>query len=168
MTNGRTQDTAKFHETRESVSSRARRNILAVSAIGGNFLPLLLAAVSYAQTGRTVDAEAFVTPPIPAKQTAGAEHDSIRPFHINIPEEQLVELRKRIAATRWPEKETVSDESQGIRLAEVQALLQYWGNGYNWRNLEAKLNALPEFVTTIDGVDIQFIHVRSRNRMRYR
>jgi pimeloyl-ACP methyl ester carboxylesterase len=162
MTNERIQDTAKFHETREGVSSRARRNILAVSAIGGNFLPLLLAAASYAQTGRTVDAEAFVTPPIPAKPTAAGEDDSIRPFHINMPEEQIVELRKRIAATRWPDKETVSDESQGIRLAEVQALLQYWGNGYNWRNIEAKLNGLPEFVTTIDGVDIQFIHVRSR------
>jgi pimeloyl-ACP methyl ester carboxylesterase len=162
MTNERIQPTPKLRATHEDVSSRARRNILAVSAIGGNFLPLLLAAASYAQTGRTVDAEAFVTPPIPAKQTAAAEDDSIRPFHINIPEEQIVELRKRIAATRWPDKETVSDESQGIRLAEVQALLQYWGNGYNWRNVEAKLNALPEFVTTIDGVDIQFILVRSR------
>ena len=88
--------------------------------------------------------------------------DSVRPFHISIPEEQLVELRQRIAATRWPDKETVNDESQGIRLAEMQALVRYWGNGYNWRNGEATLNALPEFVTTIDGVDIQFIHVRSR------
>jgi pimeloyl-ACP methyl ester carboxylesterase len=69
---------------------------------------------------------------------------------------------QRIAATRWPDKETVNDESQGIRLAEIQALVHYWGNGYDWRNAEAKLNALPEFVTTIDGVDIQFIHVRSR------
>jgi pimeloyl-ACP methyl ester carboxylesterase len=162
MTNERIQPTPKLRATQEDVSSRARRNILAVSAIGGNFLPLLLAAAGYAQTGRTVDAEAFVTPPIPAKQTAAAEDDSIRPFHINVPEEQLVELRKRIATTRWPDKETVSDESQGIRLAEVQALLQYWGNGYNWRYVEAKLNALPEFETTIDGVDIQFIHVRSR------
>src|SRR5271163_1273716 len=88
--------------------------------------------------------------------------ESVRPFHINIPEEQIVELRQRIAATRWPDKETVSDESQGIRLAEMQALVQYWGSGYDWRKGEAKLNALPEFVTTIDGVDIQFIHVRSR------
>src|ERR1035437_4167407 len=88
--------------------------------------------------------------------------DSVRPFHINVPEEQLVDLRQRIAATRWPDKETVNDETQGIRLAEMQALVHYWGNDYNWRNGEAKLNALPEFVTTIDGVDIQFIHVRSR------
>jgi pimeloyl-ACP methyl ester carboxylesterase len=88
--------------------------------------------------------------------------DAIRPFRVNVPEEQIVDLRRRIAATRWPDKETVNDESQGIQLAELQALVQYWGNGYNWRKVEAKLNTLPEFVTTIDGVDIQFIHVRSR------
>jgi hypothetical protein len=88
--------------------------------------------------------------------------NTIRPFQINIPEDALIDLRQRIAATRWPDKETVNDESQGIQLEEMQALVHYWGNGYNWRNVEAKLNALPEFVTTIDGVDIQFIHVRSR------
>src|SRR5208283_3840835 len=88
--------------------------------------------------------------------------EGIRPFRIHVSEAQLDDLRKRIAATRWPDEETVSDDSQGIRLAEMQALVRYWGNGYNWRNGEAKLNALPEFVTTIDGVDIQFIHVRSR------
>jgi hypothetical protein len=101
----------------------------------------------------------------PASAQAQAEAGSgtaIRPFRISIPEAELADLRQRIAATRWPDKETVDDESQGIRLAEVQALVKYWGNGYNWRNVEAKLNALPEFVTTIDGVDIQFIHVRSR------
>jgi pimeloyl-ACP methyl ester carboxylesterase len=91
-----------------------------------------------------------------------AGSDAVRPFHVNVPQAALDDLRQRVLATRWPDKETVTDESQGIRLAEVQALLQYWGDGYNWRNLEAKLNALPEFVTTIDGVDIQFIHVRSR------
>jgi hypothetical protein len=162
MTNERIQYTPKLRATHEEISIRPRRSFLAPSAVGGTFLLLLLAAASCAQTVRAVDAQAFVTSPLPAKQTAAAEDDSIRPFRINIPEEQIVELRKRIAATRWPDKETVSDESQGIRLAEVQALLQYWGNGYNWRNIEAKLNALPEFVTTIDGVDIQFIHVRSR------
>jgi pimeloyl-ACP methyl ester carboxylesterase len=87
---------------------------------------------------------------------------SIRPFHVHVSDAQLDDLRARIAATRWPDKETVNDESQGIRLAEVQELVRYWGTGYSWRNAETKLNALPEFVTTIDGVDIQFIHVRSR------
>jgi pimeloyl-ACP methyl ester carboxylesterase len=91
--------------------------------------------------------------------TAGQD---IRPFRIQVSAEQLDDLRKRIAATRWPDKETVNDESQGIRLAEVQALVRYWGTDYDWRKGEAKLNALPEFVTTIDGVDIQFIHVLSR------
>lgn len=100
-----------------------------------------------------------------ADTTAAAtskDDTSIRPFHIHVPEAQLADLHRRIAATRWPDKETVGDESQGIPLAQVQALVRYWGNGYDWRKLEAKLNALPEFVTTIDGVDIQFIHVRSR------
>ena len=162
MTNERTQPTPKPHAMHEDVSRRTRRSFLAASGIAGTFLLFLLAAASYAQTVRTVESQAFVPSPLPAKQSAAAEDNSIRPFHINIGEEQIVELRKRIAATRWPDKETVSDESQGIQLAEVQALLQYWGDGYNWRNIEAKLNALPEFVPTIDCVDIQFVHVRSR------
>src|SRR5277367_125630 len=94
-------------------------------------------------------------------EAAASDDQGILPFHIHVSSEQLDDLRKRIAATRWPDKETVNDESQGIRLAEVQALVSYCGTGYSWRNEEAKLNALPEFVTTIDGVDIQFIHVRS-------
>ncbi|WP_339485547.1 epoxide hydrolase family protein [Pseudomonas sp. EL_65y_Pfl2_R95] len=95
--------------------------------------------------------------------TGASASDAIRPFQVRVDEAQLTELRKRIAATRWPDKETVSDTSQGVQLASVQALVEYWGSGYDWRKAEAKLNALPEFVTTIDGVDIQFIHVRSRN-----
>jgi pimeloyl-ACP methyl ester carboxylesterase len=90
-----------------------------------------------------------------------SKSDSIRPFHINIPEAALVDLRRRIAATRWPDKETVTDESQGVQLATIQKLADYWATNYDWRKCEAKLNALPEFVTTIDGVDIQFIWVRS-------
>ncbi|MBL0798622.1 epoxide hydrolase family protein [Pseudomonas sp. B7] len=88
---------------------------------------------------------------------------AIRPYTIHVDEAKLSDLRKRIADTRWPDKETVGDVSQGVQLAQVQALVKYWGDGYDWRKAEAKLNALPEFVTTIDGVDIQFIHVRSRN-----
>jgi pimeloyl-ACP methyl ester carboxylesterase len=95
--------------------------------------------------------------------TAAADPDIIRPFTINVPEEQLTDLRQRLRATRWPDKETVNDESQGVRLAEMQALVNYWATDYDWRKCEAKLNALPEFVTTIDGVDIQFIWVRSKN-----
>ncbi len=96
------------------------------------------------------------------KRHVATDESTIRPFRINIPQDQIVDLRKRLAATRFPDRETVTDESQGIRLSEIQALVRYWGEGYNWRRVETKLNALPEFVTTIDGVDIQFIHVRSR------
>jgi len=87
----------------------------------------------------------------------------VRPFRINVPEESLVELRRRVLATRWPDKETVADQSQGAQLAKMQELVRYWGTDYDWRKVEAKLNALPQFVTEIDGLDIHFIHVRSRH-----
>ncbi|WP_276484818.1 epoxide hydrolase family protein [Paraflavitalea pollutisoli] len=88
--------------------------------------------------------------------------DAIRTYRVHIPEEDIVELRKRLKATRWPDKETVADASQGVQLNRLQSLLQYWSTGYNWRKVEATLNALPQFITTIDGVDIQFMHVRSK------
>jgi hypothetical protein len=88
---------------------------------------------------------------------------AIRPFNVNVPEKALVDLRQRIAATRWPDRETVPDRSQGVQLEKLQALVRYWGTGYDWRKAEAKLNALPQFMTTIDGLDIHFIHVRSRH-----
>ncbi|WP_426478924.1 epoxide hydrolase family protein [Chryseobacterium sp. CBSDS_008] len=87
---------------------------------------------------------------------------SIRPFHISIPQSQLDDLKKRISETRFPDKETVKDASQGIQLEQLKELITYWGNGYDWRKAENKLNALPQFVTKIDGLDIQFIHVRSK------
>jgi pimeloyl-ACP methyl ester carboxylesterase len=85
----------------------------------------------------------------------------IRPFRVEFPEEEIADLRRRIAATRWPERETVTDDSQGVRLALMQELAGYWGTDYDWRKCEAKLNALPQFITEIDGLDIHFIHVRS-------
>jgi pimeloyl-ACP methyl ester carboxylesterase len=87
----------------------------------------------------------------------------IRPFHIDIPEEELDDLRRRIAATRWPSKELVADRSQGVQLATLKELARYWETDYDWRKAEAKLNALPQFTTEIDGVDIHFIHVRSEH-----
>jgi pimeloyl-ACP methyl ester carboxylesterase len=87
----------------------------------------------------------------------------IRPFHVDIPEEELAELRRRIAATRWPSKELVEDRSQGVQLATLRELARYWTTDYDWRKAEAKLNALPQFTTEIDGVEIHFIHVRSRH-----
>jgi len=89
--------------------------------------------------------------------------DAIRPFRVEIPESALVDLRNRLAATRLPEQETVSDNSQGVRLATVQKLVRYWADEYDWRKVEAKLNSYPNFITEIDGLDIHFIHVRSKH-----
>jgi pimeloyl-ACP methyl ester carboxylesterase len=92
-----------------------------------------------------------------------ADTDVIRPFHVNFPKAALDDLRRRIAATRWPEQETVADGSQGVQLATLKKLASYWQTDYDWRKVEAKLNSLPQFITTIDGVDIHFIHVKSRH-----
>jgi len=92
------------------------------------------------------------------------DKNSIRPFHVNVPEAELTELRRRINATRWPERETVTDASQGVQLATMQALARYWATEYDWRKCEARLNALPQFITEIDGLDIHFIHVRSKHK----
>ena len=98
-------------------------------------------------------------------RVAAAQGDStaIRPFTFTAPEKDLVELRRRVNATVWPERETVSDASQGVQLATIQALARYWATDYDWRKVEARLNALPQFITKIDGLDIHFIHVRSRH-----
>jgi pimeloyl-ACP methyl ester carboxylesterase len=100
---------------------------------------------------------------LPARLLAATEDNAIRPFRIDIPEAALVDLRRRVVATRWPDRETVTDQSQGVRLAKIQALARYWGTEYDWRKAEAKLNAMPQFVTAIDGLDIQFAHIRSRH-----
>ncbi len=97
----------------------------------------------------------------PARPAEGRA--AIRPFHVSIPEEALVDLRRRVTATRWPDRETVTDATQGVQLATLQKLAQYWQSGYDWRKCEARLNAFPQFMTTIDGLDIHFIHVRSKN-----
>src|ERR687897_1081124 len=90
-------------------------------------------------------------------------HPPVRPFRVDVPEEDLVDLRRRIAATQWPEKETVADDSQGVRLAAIQELARYWATDYDWHKVEATLHALPQFITEIDGLDIHFIHVRSNH-----
>ena len=95
--------------------------------------------------------------------TQAADKNAIRPFHVNVPQEELAELRRRINVTKWPERELVADATQGVQLATVQALARYWGTEYDWRKLEARLNALPQFITEIDGLDIHFIHVRSQH-----
>ncbi|CAA9195535.1 hypothetical protein FLA105534_00711 [Flavobacterium bizetiae] len=110
---------------------------------------MLIAATGFAQKNQ-------------AKATNEAE--AIRPYHISISQEALTDLRTRVNATRWPDKETVTDQSQGVKLQQIQNLVQYWGTTYDWRKTEAKLNALPQFVTNIDGLDIQFIHIKSKHK----
>jgi pimeloyl-ACP methyl ester carboxylesterase len=96
-------------------------------------------------------------------QTTSTDKASIRPFHADIPEAELTELRRRINATRWPERETVADGTQGVQLATMQKLARYWATEYDWRRCERALNSRPQFITEIDGLDIHFIHVRSKH-----
>jgi pimeloyl-ACP methyl ester carboxylesterase len=132
----------------DKMSGPNRRTILAATAAAG---ALSLAAAA---------APAAAAPPASAVDGENA----IRPFRINVPEAEINELRRRINATRWPDRETVANESQGVQLATIQELARYWGTDYDWRKCEAKLNALPQLMTEIDGLDIHFIHVRSKHQ----
>jgi pimeloyl-ACP methyl ester carboxylesterase len=107
--------------------------------------------------------ESTTAGPRPTSPGAATENATIRPFRVEVPEEDLAELRRRIDATRWPERETVDDDSQGVPLATMQELARYWATEYDWRKCEARLNALPQFMTEIDGLDIHFVHVRSKH-----
>src|ERR1700733_11509659 len=100
---------------------------------------------------------------LPTTPAAAAKDDAIRPFRLNIPNDELVGLRKRVLGTRWPDRETVAAPSQGVQLTKIQQLARYWGADHDWRKVEARLNALPQFITEIDGLDIHFIHVRSKH-----
>jgi pimeloyl-ACP methyl ester carboxylesterase len=130
----------------EKSSSLTRRRVLAATAAAG-------ALATSSSTGIFGSAQA----------EEAARDDVIHPFRIDVPGAELTELRRRINATRWPERETVTDESQGVRLATIQQLARYWATDYDWRKVEARLNALPQFMTEIDGLDIHFIHVRSQH-----
>ena len=155
---------------RALAQSRAIETALRLSPDRRSFLPgsvaalcvglIAFASLIHAQTATTSGAVVVAATP-----TAGnaAEDRSIRQFAVHVPKAALDDLRRRIAATRWPDRETVSDRSQGVPLDKLQALVRYWGTGYDWRKVEKRLNGLPQFVTTIDGVDIHFIHVRSRH-----
>jgi len=131
-----------------------------VSTVVVAFMVFLHAVPGHAQL--TASAEVKTSPgnPVPPK-VGSPEDESIRPFHVHVPESALVDLRQRLAAARLPDPETVSDQSQGVQLATMRELVHYWQTDYDWRKAEARLNALPQFITTIDGVDIHFIHVRS-------
>ena len=106
---------------------------------------------------------AFASPSHAQSATSPANKNAIRRFRVSFPEAQLTDLRRRIKATKWPERELVTDASQGVQLATTQALARYWATDYDWRKCEAKLNSLPNFITEIDGVDIHFVHVRSKH-----
>jgi pimeloyl-ACP methyl ester carboxylesterase len=110
------------------------------------------------------DAKTSIASAAPTKARITADDTAVRPFTFTAPEAELVELKRRISATRWPERETVTDQTQGVQLATIQKLARYWATDYDWRTVEAKLNGLPQFMTTIDGVDIHFIHVRSKEK----
>ena len=110
----------------------------------------------------TMFALALALPALQASAAPAQDDAAIRPFKVHVPQAQLDDLKRRINQTRWPDRELVADGSQGVQLAQMQSLLGYWGKDYDWRRFEKELNALPQFVTTIDGVQIQFIHVRSR------
>jgi pimeloyl-ACP methyl ester carboxylesterase len=134
--------------------TQSRRSFLVSSAAAGTLSFLGFGSSSYAEASGVNE---FSSPP-----AAAADDAAIRPFHVHFPDSDLADLHRRIVATRWPDKETVSDVTQGVQLATMQKLAQYWANNYDWRKVEARLNALPQFVTTIDGLDIHFIHVRSK------
>ncbi len=126
-----------------------RRNFTARTAVAS--LALATAAIPAIASDESVSA-------------SKADATAIRPFHVTFSDEALADLRRRIAATRWPEKETVSDQSQGVPLATMRELARYWATDYDWRKCEGKLNALPQFLSEIDGLDIHFIHVRSKHK----
>lgn len=151
-----------------AMSSLTRNRLFAIIFAAVVFLLVLLAMSGRAQTKQSKNNQKETAiPKAGAVQSSNVQTTTdkteIRPFKVNIPEGALTDLRRRILATRWPDKETVADQSQGIQLARLQNLVRYWGAGYDWRKAEAKLNSFPQFMTTIDGVDIHFIHVRSKN-----
>jgi pimeloyl-ACP methyl ester carboxylesterase len=138
-------------------SSRNIRNYFRITANRPRTLPILSVGVV---TLVVISGVAAAQSP----SAAPTDDKAIRPFHFTASKEALADMRKRIAATRWPDKETVNDASQGVQLATIQKLARYWATDYDWSKCEAKLNALPQFVTNIDGVDIHFIHARSKEK----
>lgn len=124
---------------------------------------LFVAIVFLAPLTRVLAQQSAQTGTQVADRAIATEGNSIRPFSVHVPQAAIDDLRRRIAATRWSDKETVTDQSQGVQLATMQELVRYWGTEYDWRKAEATLNALPQFVTNIDGLDIHFIHIRSQH-----
>ena len=147
---------------------RSRRRFLKASSMLGLALALSPGTIADAfahSKSKSTKKEVTVTQTTATQRGSEqtADKTAIRPFHVKVPETELTELRRRIKATKWPERELVSDATQGVQLATMQKLAHYWATDYDWRKTEAKLNSYPQFMTNIDGVDIHFIHVRSKN-----
>jgi len=133
----------------ESLSRRRFVSVAAATVAAGS-----LSQLAFAETNQAITDVA---------SPASGDKTAIRPLRVHVPESQLIDLRRRIKATRWPERETVTDDSQGVPLAMIQEFARHWSTDYDWRKCAAKLNSLPNFVTEIDGLDIHFIHVRSKH-----
>lgn len=155
---------ADIARTNSLVLSIRRMIQSTITAAAGAFGVALISAPCYAEAAPASSANTPAsTNSAPAKQLARSEDAAVRPFRVDVPQAALDDLRKRLLATRWPDKETVADQSQGAQLANLQELVRYWATGYDWRKGEAKLNAFPQFMTRINGVDIHFFHVKSRH-----
>jgi pimeloyl-ACP methyl ester carboxylesterase len=143
--------------------SRVRYVTSVVATVGS--LIVATPTVGHTMTSpQAVTTDAATVGGVVEKTRTPATDSSIRPFRVNISQDALMDLKRRVNATRWPDKETVGDQSQGAQLARLKPLVQYWGTGYDWRKAEAQLNALPQFTTNIDGLDIHFIHVKSKEK----
>src|SRR5580693_8745433 len=142
---------------------RSRRCFLKMSSMLGLAVVCRQAAIGEAFGDSRLNGTQKENTMTQTSATQAADKATIRPFRVNVPEADLTELRRRINSTRWPDRETVTDESQGVPLATIKDLARYWAADYDWRKIEAKLNALPQFITEIDGLDIHFIHVRSKH-----
>ena len=147
----------------EEPHDRSRRWLLKASSTLGLAVTFRPATISEAFADSQSNTAQKGNTMAQTSSTLAADKTTIRPFRVNVPETELTELRRRLNSTRWPDRETVTDESQGVPLGTMQKLASYWATKYDWRKIEAKLNALPQFITEIDGLDIHFIHVRSKH-----
>jgi len=153
------------HQNSSKNNHISRRDFMKLAGAGTFFLGLGAIGISNVLNNiREASAQrANATNATRASAVPSGNNSDIRPFQVNVPEAELTELRRRVSATRFPERETVTDASQGVQLATIQKLARYWATQYDWRKVEARLKALPQFITNIDGLDIHFIHVRSKH-----
>src|SRR5258705_7832242 len=163
MTATKQSETTQSEDTMNETENRSRRRFLKAGSLLGlsaAFSPRTIAEAITNSNSKSSQMEDIMTQPGAAQ---GEQATAVRPFHWNFSDAEVTDLRRRVNATKWPERELVADASQGVQLATMQKLASYWGKDYNWRKGEAKLKAVPHFITEIDGLDIHFIHVRSKH-----